>query len=51
LHEDARELAHDLPTDIRRADRDPVIAIQTWDKLLEPVRAGIVAMVKAVSGK
>jgi hypothetical protein len=50
LGEDAPSLAHHLPTDTCRLNPDLAIVIETWEKLPEPVRAGIVAMVKATSG-
>jgi hypothetical protein len=33
------------------ADPDLATVIETWDRLPEAVRAGIVAMVKAASGR
>ena len=42
---------HQLATDTRQTDPDLATVINAWDRLLEPVRAGIVAMVKAASGR
>ena len=42
---------HQLATDTRQADPDLATVINAWDRLPEPVRAGIVAMVKAAAGR
>jgi hypothetical protein len=43
-------LAHALPTS-HGQDPDFALIVAAWDRLPEAVRAGIVAMVKAASGK
>jgi hypothetical protein len=40
-----------LATDTCRTDPDLAAVIDAWDRLPEAVRAGIVAMVKAASGR
>jgi hypothetical protein len=40
-------IAHHLPTDIRQTDPNLAIVVAAWPILPEPIRAGIVAMIKA----
>jgi hypothetical protein len=40
-----------LPTDISQTDPDLAAVVAAWPELPEVVRAGIVAMVKAASGR
>jgi hypothetical protein len=40
-----------LPTDIRQTDPDLAAIVDAWPTLPEPIRAGIVAMVKASGPK
>jgi hypothetical protein len=44
-----RRPRRDLPIDTCQALSDLAIVIETWDKLSEAVRAGIVAMVMAIT--
>jgi hypothetical protein len=46
----AQPIGHQLATDTRQTTPDLATVIDAWDRLPEPVRAGIVAMVKAASG-
>jgi hypothetical protein len=47
----APSLGPQLATATCQTDPDSTAVIQAWDRLPEAVRAGIVAMVKAASGK
>jgi hypothetical protein len=42
-------LAYHLPTDNRRAAPDLAEVVAAWPTLPEPIKAGILAMVKAAS--
>ena len=42
-------VAHPLPTDTRQTPPDLAAVIDAWPDLPEPIRAGILALVKAVS--
>ncbi len=44
-------VAHQLPTDKCQTDSDLAAVIDAWDRLPEAIKAGIMAMVKAGSGK
>ena len=44
-------VGHHLATDTCQTDPDLASVVDAWDRLPEAVRAGIVAMVKATSGK
>ena len=40
-----------LPTDIRQSDPDLLAVAEAWPELPEAIRAGILAMVRAASGR
>jgi hypothetical protein len=44
-------LAHPLPTDACQSDPDLSLVTAVWPTLPEPIKAGIMAMVKAASGE
>ena len=51
LRQPAHSVAHHLPTDTCRTDPDLAAVVAAWTELPKAIRAGIVAMVKAASGK
>jgi hypothetical protein len=51
LRVSAPPVSHYLPTDNRQTDADLAIVAEAWDHLPAAVRAGIVAIVKAASGR
>ncbi len=51
LGQPAPSVAHYLPTDTCKTDPDLSAVVAAWPELPEAIRAGIVAMVKAASGK
>jgi hypothetical protein len=40
-----------MATDTRQTDPELTAVVDAWDRLPDAIRAGIVAMVKAASGK
>ena len=44
-------VSHPIPTDTCKTSPDLAIVVENWDRLPEAVRAGIVAMVRAASGR
>jgi hypothetical protein len=42
---------HPFPTDTCQIDPNPATLVDAWPNLAEAMRAGILAMVKAASGK
>ena len=51
LREPAPAVTHHLPTDTCKTDPGLAAVVAAWPELPEAIRAGIVAMVKAASGK
>jgi hypothetical protein len=51
LRIDAPRLAPHLPTDTRQSDPDLGLVIERWEALPGPIKAGILAMVKAATPK
>ena len=51
LRQPVPSVAHHLPTDTCKTDPGLAAAVAAWPELPEAIRAGIVAMVKAASGK
>jgi len=47
LDQDVLPVAEQLPNGLQRATSDLILVVQAWPGLSEPVRAGIVAMVRA----
>jgi hypothetical protein len=51
LRQPVPSVAHHLPTDTCKTDPHLAAVVAAWSLLPEAIRAGIVAMVKAASGK
>jgi hypothetical protein len=51
LGDNTENVAHHLPTDACRTDPDLAAVVSAWPDLSEAIKAGILAMVKAASGR
>ena len=51
LHQDATVVSPHIPTDTCRNDPDLTAVIESWDRLPEAIKAGMMAMVRTASGK
>ena len=51
LRQPAPSVAHHLPTDTCKTDPDLAAIVAAWPELPQAIRSGILAMVRAASGK